>query len=142
MRLLRTLKGCETPMQTLSCIAQQNRVQLMFKYRMDKHRDAFAMVAERDGDCVSFSNLYQTLGKAVGLTELKTVHIDRPFAFQLSHTDEIPGGQANQRFSFARHTILAVRDERGNQRHFDPVFGCEVDPAHYGDLARYRRLAR
>ncbi|MEE3509587.1 PipA/GogA/GtgA family type III secretion system effector [Pseudomonas sp. 10C3] len=54
MRLLRTLKGCETPMQTLSCIAQQNRVQLMFKSRMDKYRDAFAMVAERDGDCVSF----------------------------------------------------------------------------------------
>lgn len=142
MRLLRTLKGCETPMQTLSSVAQQNRVQLMFKYRIDKHRDAFAMVAERDGDCVSFCNLYQTLGKAVGLTELETVHIDRPFAFQLSQTDEIPGAQANQRFSFARHTILVVRDERDNQRHFDPVFGCEVDPTHYGDLAMYRRLAR
>nr|WP_129591729.1 MULTISPECIES: PipA/GogA/GtgA family type III secretion system effector [unclassified Pseudomonas] len=138
-RLLIGINGTESPLEMLEAIAHQNARQQLFSYRSDKHRDPFEMVAQRDGDCTSFVDVFKLLGNALGIEHLSSHHLQGPMRFTLSTTPEIVNGEAGQDVEFARHTILVLTDPHsGESLYFDPVFGRRVAPEHYGhDFERY-----
>ncbi|CAM9276067.1 unnamed protein product [Ectocarpus sp. 12 AP-2014] len=139
LRLVKDIKDDENPLRILEKMAQQNFRQNIFSYRIDKYREPFDLVRHRDGDCSSLARLFSTLGKAAGIESINTVELDGKMDFTLSEKPEIPNLKGGQTVEFARHTILAVHNTKTETTsYFDPVFGCEVDPSHYGsDLSKY-----
>lgn len=140
MRLFQGIHGEESPIELLSKLAEQNARQKLFAYRIDKVRSPLEMVDARDGDCQSFSQLFEMLGKAAGIQGLKLLELEGKMPVRLSSTQpEIVGAAPGAQLLMARHTILQLGE--GEQRlYFDPVFGQQVDPDYYGvDQARYLR---
>ncbi|MBD1600348.1 PipA/GogA/GtgA family type III secretion system effector [Pseudomonas typographi] len=139
-RLLVGMDGTESPLGLLEKMARQNARQKLFTYRMDKAREPFEMVARRDGDCSSFAKIFNMVGQAAGIKGLRPVELEGAMKFTLSATPELSNWAAGAPLEFARHTILAIEneDDTGPDIHFDPVFGCQVDPEQYGkDADRY-----
>jgi hypothetical protein len=143
LRLLRGVDGKEAPMDLLTKLAQQNKEQRLFTYRIDKSRDPFDMVRHRDGDCASFSRLFEMIGQAAGVKGLETVSLEGRMSFVMSQDPEIANWNAGDRADFARHSILSLSEDGSDTKlYFDPVFGRQVDPRHYGkDASGYLRTA-
>ena len=142
LRLVKDIEDDEKPLNLLKKIATQNFNQNIFSYRINKYRDPFDMVRHRDGDCSSFTQLFTILGRAAGIKNLSTVELSGDMKFTLSEKPEIPNLRSGESVEFARHTILAIPDQDSNKKlYFDPVFGCQVEPSHYGsDLNSYLKL--
>ena len=139
--LFSKVTGSESPMELLAKLARENEALQQFSYRSDKKRDPFDMVTERDGDCESYANVFKMLAETAGVEGLAYHHFEAPMSFTAA---DIPGGgsQLGNSIDFARHTILACRGADGRVEYFDPVFGRQIDPEHYGkdvDLYLKRR---
>jgi hypothetical protein len=105
------------------------------KYNVSKPRSVYDLAYFGDGDCKAFSNLYKFLANEVlGRSDTEYKGLEGKFAIPVSHSKQIPGVQEGDSFQFSRHTILSVKNDIGRERFFDPTFGVEVDPTHYGKI--------
>jgi hypothetical protein len=132
MRLFRSIDGGENPVKILEKLSAENFQQKMFAYRINKFRSPIQMVANRDGDCQSFCNLYKMLGEAAQIQNISQLDMEGPMHVQCSNpSPRVSGAQPGESFSMARHSILKFNDSQHNY-YFDPVFGQQVDPDFYG----------
>lgn len=138
MRLFRGVDGEENPIKILEKLSAENFQQKMFAYRIDKFRSPIQMVANRDGDCQSFCNLYKMLGEAAQIKDISQLDMEGKMRVRCSSpSPRVSGAQPGESFSMARHSILKLNDSQ-HSYYFDPVFGQQVDPNFYGqDPDRY-----
>jgi len=128
----------ESSMDLLAQLARENQTLQLLSYHADVKRDPFDMVTTPQGDCETFSTVFEMLAQAAGSHDLARHEFSTPMSFSVA---DIPGAsvrQATDTVDFMRHTILSCRDNEGRLAHFDPVFGRQVNPDFYGkDVDRY-----
>lgn len=116
----------------LNSISSQNMQSKMISYNISRYCKPFEIVHLKEGDCTSFCELYNTLIQGCGLPLMELVHLERPFSFVMSKKCQVVNIEPGESVNFARHTILAFKNEDGSDGYFDPVIGKHVNPAYYG----------